>query len=114
MLLSRSRPGGGAGPGSSSSNSNGRSSTNRPAGRGNRAPELPPYEPPAHPLSVNAQNSIIAMHSNREANRYKSHIAKSLQYLKEAVYTVNELLVTRRDTWFGYETALLTVLARPE
>ncbi|KAK1832368.1 hypothetical protein QBC39DRAFT_256614 [Podospora conica] len=90
MLLQRSRRGG-ADPGGSSRSSN---SNARPSS--NRAPVLPPYEPPAHPLSNPARNAITEINGSREARRYDTHLAKSVDFIKEAVYAVNDLLQARR------------------
>jgi hypothetical protein len=94
MLLQRSRRGA-ADPGTSN-----RPSSNR-AGGGNRAPVLPPYEPPAHPLDNPARTAISELHSSREARRYDGHLTKSVEFIKEAVYAVNDLLQTRRTDLAG-------------
>lgn len=97
MLLQRPRRAA-ADPGGSS-NSNARPSSHRGGGGGgggNRAPVLPPYEPPAHPLSNPARSAITELHSSREARRYETHLTKSIEFIKEAVYAVNDLLQTCR------------------
>ncbi|KAK4454031.1 zinc-finger of the MIZ type in Nse subunit-domain-containing protein [Podospora aff. communis PSN243] len=76
------------------------SGTRRPrpeaAEDGTTTTELPPYEPPAQVLSEFAKRDFGSVASNNESQGYQHHLNKSIEYLRNAVGSINEHLVTQR------------------
>lgn len=58
---------------------------------------LPPYEPPCHPLNEHSKRSLADLANTREARRYDEHLLKSSAHLRDAVSTINDTLVNRRQ-----------------
>lgn len=59
--------------------------------------ELPPYEPPACPLSTEAQQKLIALYNAHASNKYKTHIKGAISAITAAAGDANERLTTRQD-----------------
>ncbi|KAK0617203.1 zinc-finger of the MIZ type in Nse subunit-domain-containing protein [Immersiella caudata] len=58
--------------------------------------ELPPYEPPVQVLSELAKRNLASLSDNHDSRGYQHHLAKSTDYLRDAVGSINEHLVTQR------------------
>jgi hypothetical protein len=69
----------------------------------NDAPlELPPYEPPSHPIDEKLKQKLELMHSSRETDssrrQYEKHLSKSSALLFESVGSINEILYKRKKS----------------
>ncbi|KAK3303508.1 zinc-finger of the MIZ type in Nse subunit-domain-containing protein [Chaetomium strumarium] len=64
--------------------------------------ELPPYEPPSHPMDDKLKQKLASMYSSRETDssrrQYEKHLSKSNALLFESVGSINEILFRRRQT----------------
>lgn len=76
-----------------------------PASSAHQAPddiplELPPYEPPAHPMDEAFKRKLAALHGSRETDsarrQYETHLSKSSTYLSESVGSINDILFARK------------------
>ncbi|KUJ12282.1 uncharacterized protein LY89DRAFT_652687 [Mollisia scopiformis] len=74
----------------------------RGRGRESRAParqqhDLPPYEPPACPLTVDAKRKLDDLRTNRSTAKYANHIKTALKTVSESAARCNERLTDRKE-----------------
>ncbi|KAK3381396.1 zinc-finger of the MIZ type in Nse subunit-domain-containing protein [Podospora didyma] len=94
LLQGRNRP-----STSASASTPSRSATsNRGSGS---ATDLPPIEPPSHPINETGKRALAEISSNRETRKYEAHLAKSAGYLKDSVGIIQDALYTRRNQLKG-------------
>ncbi|PBP17744.1 hypothetical protein BUE80_DR011301 [Diplocarpon rosae] len=62
-----------------------------------RQTELPPYEPPACPLSAEAQRKLDALQNPLAYEKYKKHIRTAITTVTNATADINDRLATRKD-----------------
>lgn len=62
--------------------------------------ELPPYEPPMHPMDDRTKQKLAAISSSRDIDSsrrtYEKHLSKSSTYLFETVGSINDVLSARK------------------
>ncbi|KAH7630339.1 zinc-finger of the MIZ type in Nse subunit-domain-containing protein [Sordaria sp. MPI-SDFR-AT-0083] len=60
--------------------------------------DLPPYEPPSHPMNDAGRQALANITSNnQDMRKYEDHLSKSATYLREAVGAINDTLFTRKS-----------------
>jgi hypothetical protein len=57
---------------------------------------LPPYEPPACPLSANAQKAIENIRTNHDSSKYKKHLKGAIDSITTATADNNERLAAHK------------------
>ncbi|ROW08275.1 hypothetical protein VMCG_03153 [Cytospora schulzeri] len=58
--------------------------------------DLPPYEPPKCPLTMQGQQALKELSTSRVNEKYKSGLDASAQLLSKSVYAINERLTNRK------------------
>ncbi|KAL2256858.1 hypothetical protein VTK26DRAFT_1023 [Humicola hyalothermophila] len=62
--------------------------------------QLPPYEPPTHPMDDRTKQKVAAMYNSRDVDSarraYEKHLSKSSTYLFETVGSINDVLFARK------------------
>ncbi|KAK3955190.1 zinc-finger of the MIZ type in Nse subunit-domain-containing protein [Pseudoneurospora amorphoporcata] len=60
--------------------------------------DLPPYEPPSHPMNDAGRQALANItNNNQEVRKYEDHLSKSATYLREAVGAINDTLFARKS-----------------
>ncbi|KAJ4400414.1 hypothetical protein N0V85_005760 [Neurospora sp. IMI 360204] len=60
--------------------------------------DLPPYEPPSHPMNDAGRQALANItNNNAEMRKYEDHLSKSATYLREAVGAINDTLFARKS-----------------
>ncbi|KAK3503589.1 zinc-finger of the MIZ type in Nse subunit-domain-containing protein [Neurospora crassa] len=63
---------------------------------------LPPYEPPSHPMNDAGRQALANLtNNNAEMRKYEDHLSKSATYLREAVGAINDTLFARKSQLTG-------------
>ncbi|KAI9742978.1 MAG: hypothetical protein M1818_003273 [Claussenomyces sp. TS43310] len=64
-----------------------------------RSSDLPPYQPPAHPLTASHQRKLADISASRDYSKYKKHLEVAIKNITNCTAESNDRLYDAKQTW---------------